>query len=70
MLPKDLKKRHQDVIDAAEQSTVALHFKDVPKVQPYSGQLMKDAAIEWLIQTNQVHLLHINMKISKLIINL
>ena len=55
MLAEDSKKRRQDAVAIAEQTTVDSHFKDVPRVQPYSDALMKEAAIEWLIQTNQVH---------------
>ena len=54
MLPEDSQKRQKDAVMTAEQSTVDSHFQDVPRVQPYSDDLMKEAAIKWLIQTNQV----------------
>ena len=46
MLPEDSQKRRKDAVMTAEQSTVDSHFQDVPKVQPYSDDLMKEAAIK------------------------
>ena len=54
MLREDSQKQWKDAVMTAEQSTVDLHFQDFLKVQPYSDNLMKEAAIKWLIQTNQV----------------
>ena len=66
MLPEDSKKRRAAAVETVEQTTVDSHFKDVLKVQPYSDVLMKEAAIEWLIQTNQVHSCFSALQISVL----
>jgi hypothetical protein len=57
MLPKDAKKRKVPVPDKSRQSSVTDHFSvedsDV-KLILYSDNAFKSAAIEWLIETNQV----------------
>jgi hypothetical protein len=58
MLPEDTKKRRVSMIeDSLYQSQVHEHFdmakpEDKPKV--YTDEIFKEAAIRWLIETNQV----------------
>jgi hypothetical protein len=58
MLPEDTEARRKALAEnLLRQSSVNDHFKPallVDKPQPYSDQLFKEAAIEWLIATNQV----------------
>ena len=58
MLPEDTEARHKAVAEKLlKQTSVNEHFKPaapVEKPQPYSDELFKEAAIEWLIETNQV----------------
>jgi hypothetical protein len=60
MLPEDTKERRQALADQTlQQSAVDDHFKPATpedKPTPYSDELFKEAAIEWLIETNQVSL--------------
>jgi hypothetical protein len=59
MLPKDAKKRKAPVPDKSRQSSVTDHFglEDTDaKPIPYSDDTFKTAALEWLIETNQVRL--------------
>jgi len=60
MLPEDTKERRQALTDQTlRQSVVDDHFKPATpedKPTPYSDKLFKEAAIEWLIETNQVSL--------------
>jgi hypothetical protein len=60
MLPEDTKERRQALADQTlRQSAVNDHFKPAtPEDKPtrYSDELFKEAAIEWLIETNQVSL--------------
>jgi hypothetical protein len=56
MLPEDARER-REATQALHQSAVDEHFKplaseDKPIV--YSDDIFKEAAIEWLIETNQV----------------
>jgi len=56
MLPEDTKGR-RDALQSLQQSAVDEHFKQVaPEDKPitYSDEVFKEAAIEWLIETNQV----------------
>jgi len=58
MLPEDTKARRAKVLEEnLHQTNVDDHFKAAPKEEkqaPYSDELFKEAAIEWLIETNQV----------------
>ena len=58
MLPEDTKTcRAQTLEENLRQTNVNDHFKPAPKEEkpePYSDDLFKQAAIEWLIETNQV----------------
>jgi len=62
MLPKDTLARRQAAVDEAarvQQGRVDHHFetaKPEDKPTPYSDELFHQAAIEWLIQTDQVFL--------------
>lgn len=59
MLPNDSKARRQDAIAKAKeqlQTQINDHFQPVDpedKPVPYSDGLFKDAAIQWLIETDQ-----------------
>src|SRR6266568_9376503 len=63
MLPDDTKARRTQVLEEnLRQTNVDDHFKPAPKEakpDPYSDELFKEAAIEWLIETNQVCSRHI-----------
>jgi hypothetical protein len=57
MLPGDAKERKAAEHIALQQTQVNDHFsKTQPedKPPPYTDELFKEAAIEWLIQTDQV----------------
>lgn len=58
MLPDDTKARRAATLEAIlHQTQVNGHFKVAApedKPEPYSDQLFKDAAIQWLIETDQV----------------
>ena len=58
MLPDDTKAHHTKILeDKLLQTNVDDHFKPMPqeeKPDPYSNETFKQAAIEWLIETNQV----------------
>ena len=64
MLPEDSKKRKALALDKnrlSQQSSVTDHFgPEDTNAKPitYSDSAFKTAAIEWLIETNQVHLVH------------
>ena len=62
MLPDDAKARHQEVLERAlEQTQVDDHFRPVKpedKPEPYSDDVLKEVAIQWLIETDQVLLQH------------
>lgn len=57
MLAEDSKERHKAVAnELLKQISVDDHFKKVTtedKPTPYTDELFKEAAIEWLIETNQ-----------------
>jgi hypothetical protein len=69
MLPEDTKERRQALTDQTlRQSAVEDHFKPATpedKPIPYSDELFKEAAIEWLIETNQVSC-HFDYSVRKL----
>ena len=58
MLPKDCKQRKESAAAAAVQQTrLDSHLQPVvakPKPTPYSDQLFHEAAIQWLVNTDQV----------------
>ena len=58
MIPEDAKARRQEaMVNAKEQTQVDEHFHHVKpedKPVPYSDQSFKDAAVQWLIETDQV----------------
>lgn len=58
MLPEDTKRRRQALLQQQlRQSAVDDHFQPVaPEDKPvsYSDEIFKEAAIEWLIETDQV----------------
>ena len=59
MLPEDTKARKAQIKVKLEQTLVNDHFTKAPtenKPEPYSDELFKDAAIQWLVETDQVHL--------------
>ena len=60
MLTDDAKARRQDALEKAlEQTQVDNHFhlvKPEDKPEPYSDNIFKKAAIQWLIETDQVFL--------------
>ena len=56
MLPKDAEKCWNDAA-SEKQSCLDLHLREKPqkeRVIPYNDDLFHDAAIEWLVSTNQV----------------
>ena len=59
MLPKAIAKRRSDIIEksALSQSILDGHLRERPTtehVTPYSDQLFREAATEWLVLTDQV----------------
>lgn len=57
MLPNDASARRKSLADELLQTSVDDHFKPATteeKPTPYSDEIFKEAAIEWLIETNQV----------------
>jgi hypothetical protein len=57
MLPKDAEKRRNDAA-SEKQSRLDSHLREKPqkeRVVPYHDDLFRDAAIEWLVSTDQVH---------------
>ena len=57
MLPEDSKARRDAAAEKLKQSQVDDHFTVVPegeKPMPYSDEVFKEAAIQWLIETDQV----------------
>ena len=62
MLPEDSKQRRGAVTDKTQQLSLGDHFTPTRSehTTPYSDQALEAAAIEWLIQTNQVHCLSTN----------
>jgi hypothetical protein len=56
MLPKDAEKRRKDAL-ADNQSRLDPHLREKPQKEaiiPYSDERFRDAAIEWLVSTDQV----------------
>ena len=57
MLPKDAEKRRKDSALANNQSRLDPHLREKQQkeaVIPYSDERFRDAAIEWLVSTDQV----------------
>jgi hypothetical protein len=58
MIPEDAKARREEAIaNAKEQTQVDDHFHHVKpedKPVPYSDENFKEAAIQWLVETDQV----------------
>ena len=57
MLPEDTKSRKAEIKEKLEQTHVNDHFAKVQpekKPEPYSDELFKEAAIQWLVETDQV----------------
>ena len=55
MLPKDARRRRDAAAD--EQTRLDSHLKDLPvkvNVIPYTDDLFRNVAIEWLVSTDQV----------------
>lgn len=54
MLPKDAEKRRKDAASET-QSRLDSHLKPLKeKVVPYTDNVFRDAAIKWLVSTDQV----------------
>ncbi|KJA13111.1 hypothetical protein HYPSUDRAFT_118035, partial [Hypholoma sublateritium FD-334 SS-4] len=59
MLPDDAKARRTEAHEALKQTRVGDHFTtvdpadDYKKLEPFSQDLFRDAAIQWLIETDQ-----------------
>ncbi len=58
MLPKDTKQRRETEAAGATQSTLDGHLREKPavpeRVVKYTDALFREAAIEWLVSTDQV----------------
>jgi len=57
MLPEDSKARRDAAAEKLKQSQVDDHFTVIPeeeKPTPYTDELFKEVAIQWLIETDQV----------------
>jgi hypothetical protein len=55
MLPKDAEKRRNDAASEKEsQSRLDPHLREKERVIPYNDDMFRDAAIEWLVSTDQV----------------
>lgn len=63
MLPDDAKERRALAHEALKQTQVDDHFTtvapddDYKKLDPYSHELFKEAAVQWLIETDQVSII-------------
>ena len=54
MLPDDAKARRQSTGNQLQQTVLDGHLEERPVVIPYSDTLFQEAAIQWLIETDQV----------------
>lgn len=63
MLPKDARSRH-NATKVEAQTNLHPHLKEKPKVIPYTDTTFRDAAVEWLISTDQVSESDINTDTS------
>lgn len=71
MLPKDSLARRQAAVDEAarvQQGRVDQHFETAKAedLKPYSDGLFREAAIQWLVETDQVRLRIVNQQILNL----
>ena len=59
MLPGDRKAAKEEVLAKLHQSSLDMHLQPMTegtqKPAPYTDALMQDAAIQWLIETDQVN---------------
>lgn len=67
-LADDVAKRKKEALKAEErQSTLDPHLRELPpkkRIIPYSHKLLCEAAIEWLVETNQVHSFYLSIMAS------
>ena len=64
MLPGDTKRCKAIKADTEAQQTLDPHFRELPvkeHLMPYTDLAFCQAAIEWLVSTDQVHLRHIKL---------
>lgn len=60
MLPEDTKERRAATLERLRQTEVQDHFRTAqpsdkpPPPTPYTDELFKEAAIQWLVETDQV----------------
>jgi hypothetical protein len=57
MLPEDTKQRRAAFLESLRQTNVTDHFMEAQpeeRVPPYTDELFKEAAIQWLVETDQV----------------
>ena len=67
MLPEDAKARCVEAIAKMEQTQVDDHFHQFSpedKPTPYSDVVFKEAAIQWLIETDQVYISSIDLSLQ------
>jgi len=67
MLPKDACSRH-DTAASNKQTCLDFHLKEEPlkvRVIVYSDNLFCNAAIEWLVSTDQVSTMYHNISIAR-----
>ncbi|KIM41959.1 hypothetical protein M413DRAFT_37461, partial [Hebeloma cylindrosporum] len=56
MLPEDTRARREALLESLRQTNVTDHFteaKPAERVAPYTDELFKEAAIQWLVETDQ-----------------
>jgi hypothetical protein len=59
MLPEDTKFRKDLIKEKLQQTQVNDHFEKAQpeiKPEPYSDEVFKEAAIQWLVETDQVRM--------------
>ena len=56
MLPKDAKRQREEASAADTQSTLDPHLRSKETIVTYSESSFRAAAIEWLVETDQVHI--------------
>ena len=57
MLPEDSKAHHAALLESLRQTNVTEHFSEAKpkdKPSPYSNELFQQAAVQYLIETDQV----------------
>jgi hypothetical protein len=68
MIPEDAKARRAEATAKMEQTQVEDHFLRISpedKPTPYSDEVFKEAAIQWLIETDQVRILESRSESSR-----